>query len=99
MKTPVRIFKCLDCGKEFEAPFGKPRWMLSCPSCGSENIVRIGTKTAEGKEERFEDVPPGWWGRRGAGAGWGFRFRGGWRGGFGRGRGRGWGRGPGWCRW
>jgi DNA-directed RNA polymerase subunit RPC12/RpoP len=74
---PKRKFKCLDCGAEFEEPYGKPRWMVKCPKCGGENVVRA-------------DAPE--WGRgycrrssgRGAGRGWGrgfgFRFRGGWRG-------------------
>ena len=83
---PKRKFKCLDCGEEFEVPFGKPRWMVTCPKCGSENVVRV-------------DAPAGWGFRRGAGAadgagqgrGW-FGFGRGW---FGRGRGRGCGRGAG----
>ncbi len=74
---PKRKFKCLDCGHEFEEPFGKPRWMIKCPKCGSENIIRA-------------DAPAGWCGRgygRGAGRG---RGRGrGWFGGWGRGEGRG----------
>jgi len=37
---PKRRFQCLDCGHEFEEPFGKPRWMVKCPKCGSENVVR-----------------------------------------------------------
>ncbi|RKQ63529.1 hypothetical protein C7457_0403 [Thermovibrio guaymasensis] len=75
---PKRKFKCLDCGHEFEEPFGKPRWMIKCPKCGSENVVRA-------------DVPQGWgrgWGYCRAGKGPGFGGRG-----WGRGRGRGWGRG------
>ena len=47
---PKRKFKCLDCGHEFEEPFGKPRWMVKCPKCGSENVVRA-------------DAPAGWCGR------------------------------------
>ena len=86
---PKRKFRCLDCREEFEVPFGKPRWMVTCSKCGSENIVRV-------------DVPAGqgWGFRREAGAGAGR----GWFG-FGRGggRGRGWGkgrgRGRGFCRW
>ena len=80
---PKRKFRCLDCGEEFEVPFGKPRWMVTCPKCGSENIVRV-------------DVPAGqgWEFRRGAGRGWfGFGRGGGW------GRGRGCGRKKGFCRW
>jgi len=74
---PKRKFQCLDCGHEFEEPFGKPRWMVKCPKCGSENVVRADAPAGRG------------WGRgfcRGFGRG-GF----GWRRGFG-GRGRGWGR-------
>ncbi|SMP19031.1 hypothetical protein SAMN06265339_1661 [Desulfurobacterium pacificum] len=76
---PKRKFQCLDCGHEFEEPFGKPRWMVKCPKCGSENIVRA-------------DAPAGGrgWGR-GFCRGWG-RGGFGWRRGFGGGRGRGWGR-------
>ncbi|ADU96488.1 protein of unknown function DUF134 [Thermovibrio ammonificans HB-1] len=80
---PKRKFQCLDCGYEFEEPFGKPRWMVKCPKCGSENVVRA-------------DAQGGWC--RG-GRGWGWRFRGGQpergfgrgRGGCGRGRDWGWG--------
>ncbi len=77
---PKRKFQCLECGHKFEEPFGKPRWMLKCPKCGSENIVRV-------------DAPAGGWGRgycrSGRGRGW--RFGGGrgksdwcfgWRGGW-----------------
>jgi len=80
---PKRKFKCLDCGHEFEEPFGKPRWMIKCPKCGSENIIRA-------------DAPAGWCGRgygrgagrgRGRGRGWG---RGEGRGRFGFGLGRRW---------
>jgi DNA-directed RNA polymerase subunit RPC12/RpoP len=75
---PKRKFQCLDCGAEFEEPFGKPRWMLKCPKCGSENIVRA-------------DAPRGGWGRGRCGQGWGRfgwggRGRGGCRGGWGWGR-------------
>jgi len=42
---PKRKFQCLDCGNEFEEPFGKPRWMLKCPKCQSENIVRVNVPT------------------------------------------------------
>ncbi len=81
---PKRRFQCLDCDHQFEEPFGKPRWMLKCPKCGSENIVRV-------------DAPQGWgggycrreWGARGRGMG---RGRG-MEKGMGRGRGRGRGRG------
>jgi len=80
---PKRKFKCFDCGHEFEEPFGKPRWMVKCPKCGSENIVRV-------------DTPAGWCGRgygRGGGRGRGWGWFGGWRRGEGRGRfGFGWGR-------
>ncbi len=38
--VPKRKFKCLDCGHEFEEPFGKPRWMVKCPKCSSENVAR-----------------------------------------------------------
>ncbi len=83
---PKRKFKCLDCGNEFEEPFGKPRWMVKCPKCGSENIVRADVPAGRGAGR-------GWWrGRgfgRGRGAGW-----------FGRGRGAGRGLRFGWGgRW
>ncbi len=55
---PKRKFKCLDCGEEFEVSFGKPRWMVTCPKCGSENLVRVDVPTGQG-----------WGFRRGAGAG------------------------------
>ncbi len=77
MTIPKRVFRCLDCGKEFEVPFGKPRWLIKCPSCGSENIVRVDENRGWGGRFGF-----GWgkgrgrgWGR-GRGRGWGWRFRG-----------------------
>jgi len=73
---PKRKFQCLDCGAEFEEPFGKPRWMVKCPKCGSENIVRV-------------DAPQGRGFGRGCGRGWGWN-RGFCR--DGRGFKRGWGR-------
>jgi DNA-directed RNA polymerase subunit RPC12/RpoP len=79
---PKRKFQCLDCGYEFEEPFGKPRWMLKCPKCASENIVRV-------------DAPQGW-GRGYCRGGRGFGFGGGRGRGWGRGRGRGWGFRFGW---
>jgi DNA-directed RNA polymerase subunit RPC12/RpoP len=72
---PKRKFKCLDCGHEFEEPFGKPRWMIKCPKCGSENIIRTDVPAGAGR-----GAGRGWWRRRGMGRGRG----GGW---FGRGRG------------
>ncbi len=62
---PKRKFRCLDCGYEFEEPFGKPRWMVKCPKCASGNIVRV-------------NAPSGWCGRgrrwrEGQGRGWGWR--------------------------
>jgi DNA-directed RNA polymerase subunit RPC12/RpoP len=84
MELPKRKFKCLDCGHEFEEPFGKPRWMLNCPKCKSENIVRVDGGVGFGRWR-------GGWGR-GAGRGWCWRF------GFGGGRGRGRGWGWGWGR-
>ena len=39
--TAVRKFQCLNCGAEFEEPYGKPRWVIKCPKCGSSNIIRI----------------------------------------------------------
>ncbi|SNR62467.1 zinc ribbon domain-containing protein [Desulfurobacterium atlanticum] len=96
MKMPVRVFKCMDCGEEFKVPFGKPKWMLECPECGSERIVRIGTEAGdfESREKDGKESEPvflccgnmhkfGW--------GWRPRF----------GKGFGWrrnGRGRGWCR-
>ncbi len=63
---PKRKFQCLDCGNEFEEPFGKPRWMLKCPKCGSENIVRVDRPGAGRGYGR------GWRGYgRGCGRGWG----------------------------
>ncbi len=73
---PKRRFKCLDCGNEFEEPFGKPRWMLKCPKCGSENIVRLDAPAGRG----YCRGGRGWgWrsGGRGRG-GWRFGWRGGW---------------------
>ncbi|TCK03397.1 hypothetical protein CLV27_1475 [Phorcysia thermohydrogeniphila] len=83
MEIPKRKFKCLGCGHKFEEPFGKPRWMLSCPKCKSENIVRV-------DGAGFGGWGGGW--RRGAGRGWRCRFGfGGFGFGGGRGRGRSWG--------
>ena len=81
---PKRKFKCLECGHEFEEPFGKPRWMLKCPKCGSENILRVdGAGWCRG------------YGRGAGRGGWGWRFGFG----GGRGRGRGWGCGRGGWGW
>ncbi len=74
MELPKRRFKCLACGEEFEEPFGKPKWLLRCPKCQSQEIVRIDE----------------WRGGGGRGFGWcrrGFGPGGGWRGRWGRGRG------------
>lgn len=51
MKIPVRVFKCMDCGIEFKVPFGKPKWMLECPECGSEHIVRIASEIGDFESE------------------------------------------------
>jgi len=79
MEAVKRIFKCLDCGEEFEKPFGIPRWNIVCPKCGSSNIVRIDNNCGRGG--------------RGWGRGQGRWKNMGWEGGRGRGRGMGWGRG------
>jgi len=73
----VRVFRCIDCGEKFEAPFGKPKWMLECPACGSENIVRVAVKVMEEKENER-----GFWAFHSCCCGGG-RFRGGRRAGFG----------------
>jgi len=54
-----RRFRCLNCGYEFEIPFGQPR-PISCPKCGApaNMIVRV-------------DRGRGW--RHGQGGGGGFR--------------------------
>jgi len=79
---PKRKFQCLDCGHEFEEPFGKPRWMLKCPRCGSENIVRVDAPQGWGRGYCRGGRGPGFGGGRGRGwgrgRGRGFRF--GWRG-------------------
>jgi DNA-directed RNA polymerase subunit RPC12/RpoP len=79
---PTRKFKCLDCGHEFEEPFGKPRWLIKCPNCGSQNIVRVDIERGRGAG-RGAGWRGGWcrgrgWGRdwrRGGGRGWGWRWR------------------------
>jgi DNA-directed RNA polymerase subunit RPC12/RpoP len=79
MAVAERRFRCLDCGEEFNEPYGKPRWLVKCPKCGSSNIVRV-------------DIPAGY-GRGFYGRGWrgrGFYGRG--RGFAGAGYGRGFGR-------
>jgi len=82
---PSRKFKCLDCGYEFEEPFGKPRWFIKCPKCGSQNVVRVDTERGWGwKAQRAS----GWFGD------WARGWSRGWHGGWGRGKGR----GKGW-RW
>jgi len=91
-----RRFKCLDCQTEFEVEYGRPRWTLKCPNCGSSNIVRVDRGRGfgwrwggprfieqEAREQEYvnrEETTFGW--------------RGGCRGrGLGLGRGRGFGRG------
>ncbi len=64
-----RKFKCLDCGYEFEEPFGKPRWMVKCPKCGSSNVVRVDVPAGFG---RGAGRGRGWFGR-GRGRGWCWR--------------------------
>ena len=67
-----RLFRCLDCGEEFKVPFGQPRWLIKCPKCGSQNIVRIDNNRGFG------------WGygrgrERGRGRGWCYGQGRGWR--------------------
>ena len=72
----TRKFKCLDCGYEFEEPFGKPRWMIKCPKCGSTNIVRSDVPAGRGWFGRGRGAGRGWFGRgRGAGRGGGWCWR------------------------
>ncbi len=72
-----RIFKCANCGAEFEEPFGTGR--PTCPKCGSDNVFRIDEyKGAGGGMGRGMGRGLG----RGAGRGMGR--------GMGMGRGRGW---------
>jgi predicted nucleic acid-binding Zn ribbon protein len=102
MKMPVRKFKCLDCGHEFEVPFGIPKWNLKCEKCNSPNIVRVdvGVSYQDMQDEQNQEGE-----NMRNGAGWIDRFWGWCRGfgrRFGRGRGyncgRGWQRGQGWGR-
>ncbi len=101
MKVPTRKFKCLDCGHEFEVPFGIPKWSIKCEKCGSPNIVRVDigapVDIPEKASEEVEEMRGfgNWFGRfwgwcRGFGRGFGR--------GQGRGCGRGWGRGQGFGR-
>ncbi|WP_456454924.1 FmdB family zinc ribbon protein [Thermovibrio sp.] len=64
---PKRKFECLDCGEQFEEPFGKPRWMVKCPKCGSENVVRVNASDCRGGR--------GWGWRCRQGRGWGWKER------------------------
>ena len=70
---PKRRFRCLDCGNEFEEPFGKPRWMVKCPKCGSENIVRADVPARCGYGRGY-GRGRGWKAGFGGG-GWGRRWR------------------------
>jgi len=70
----MRRFKCVECGHEFEVPFGQPRWTLKCPNCGSPNIYRI--DSGFGKGQGWCRGWRGWKGRGGGkrigkGFGWG----------------------------
>ncbi|MEO2068061.1 MAG: hypothetical protein ABGX27_00925 [Desulfurobacteriaceae bacterium] len=79
---PKREFVCLECETHFEEPFGKPKWMLKCPKCGSDNIVRSdgSCRGGWGREygRGYGRGGNGWGrcgGRRGGrGNGWRWRF-------------------------
>jgi len=40
MATPVKKWRCLDCGYEFETPW-IPSSFVRCPRCGSNRVFRI----------------------------------------------------------
>lgn len=44
----MRVFKCFDCGNEWEEPFGTGR-PDSCPKCGSQNFYRMDSGKGMGK--------------------------------------------------
>ena len=56
-----RRFRCLNCGYEFEVPFGQPKPM-NCPKCGAPANMIVRVDRGRGK---------GW--RHGQGGGGGFR--------------------------
>lgn len=52
-RGPTRKFKCLNCGYEFELPYGVPRPM-QCPKCGApvNAIVRVDRGAGRGRGQR-----------------------------------------------